>query len=78
MLGNFFSQGGIDPTEISPNAGGEPWICNHPCHRELKKILELQDEFKTLYSKLRVKISATYGVEDIPVIYSVETAQGTM
>ncbi len=78
VLEEFLSQGGINPTEISQTAGGGPWICKHPCYKELKRVQELQNELQKLDSKLRGKICATYRVESIPVTFTIRDPRGNV
>ena len=54
---------------ISPIANGGPWICKHPCYKELKRVQEIQNELQTLD-----KIGSTYRVESIPITFRVEQA----
>ena len=68
-------QGRINPAMISPIASGGPWICKHPCYKELKRVQEIQNELQTLDIKLRGKIGSTYGVESIPITFRVEIIQ---
>ena len=74
VLEKYISQGRINPAMISPIANGGPWICKHPCYKELKRVQEIQNELQTLDIKLRGKIGSTYGVESIPITFRVEQA----
>ena len=60
---------------ISPIASGGPWICKHPCYKELNRVQEIHNELQTLDIKLRGKIGSTYGVESIPITFRVEIIQ---
>ena len=71
VLEKYISQGRINPAMISPIANGGPWICKHPCYKELKRF---KNELQTLDIKLRGKIGSTYGVESIPITFRVEQA----
>ena len=75
VLEKYISQGRINPAMISPIASGGPWICKHPCYKELKRVQEIQNELQTLDIKLRGKIGSTYGVESIPITFRVEIIQ---
>ena len=72
VLEKYISQGRINPAMISPIANGGPWICKHPCYKELKRVQEIQNELQTLDIKLRGKIGSTYGVESISITFRVE------
>ena len=75
VLEKYISQGRINPAMISLIANGGPWICKHPCYKELKRVQEIQNELQTLDIKLRGKIGSTYyGVESIPITFRVEQA----
>ena len=47
VLEKYISQGRINPAMISPIASGGPWICKHPCYKELKRVQEIQNELQT-------------------------------